>query len=66
VRARRNKIPKSTPSSNQFSSRLIVSNLIFALGDWCSGPSLSGLERTRHSPEDTSAMWILIKYPSIR
>ena len=40
MRARRNKIPNSAPSSNQFSSRLIVSKLIFPFVDWgAPGPS---------------------------
>jgi len=67
VRARRDRIANSAPSSNQFISRLTFSKFIFAtrqLGR--SGPSLSRLERTRRDYEAIKLRWILIKCPSIR
>ena len=66
VRAMRDRIANSEPSSNQFISRLTFSKFIFAtrqLGR--SGPSLSRLERTRRDYEAIKLRWILIKCPSI-
>jgi len=56
VRARRDRIANSAPSSNQFISRLTFSKFIFAtrqLGR--SGPSLSRLERTRRGSRSHQA-----------
>src|SRR6516162_7179289 len=67
VRARRDRIANSAPSSNQFISRLTFSKFILGtrqLGR--SGPSLSRLERTRRDYEAIKLTWILIKCPSIR
>jgi len=61
VWARRNKIPNSTPSSNQFSSRLIVSKPIFPLVDWSApgrAPAWNGPYRDR---EELQLAWTLIK-----
>jgi len=61
VWARRNKIPNSTPSSNQFSSRPIVSNPIFPLVDWSApgrAPAWNGPYRDR---EELQLAWTLIK-----